>query len=675
MPTRKELANAVRFLSMDAVEKAKSGHPGAPLGMADMAEVLWNDFLKHNPGNPAWPDRDRFVLSNGHASMLYYAALHLSGYDLSLDDIKAFRQLHAKTPGHPEHGLTPGVEVTTGPLGQGLAAAVGMALAERLLAERFNRETYPVVDHYTYVFMGDGCLMEGISHEAASFAGVLGLHKLIALWDNNGISIDGPVKGWFTDDTPARFKAYGWHVIADVDGHDAAAVKKAIAKAKKEKNKPSLICCRTTIAFGSPGKSGSAKSHGAPLGEEEIKGARKLLGWKYAPFEIPAEIRAAWDARKRGATAEKRWQNLFDAYSLAYPDLAQEFTRRMQGNFSSDVEKLLLEHMGALQKGNLSQASRVSSKETLNLLGPVLPELLGGAADLSDSVGTLWKGAAPVSKEDFSGRYIYYGVREFCMTAVMNGIALHGGFIPYAGTFLVFADYAKSALRLSSLMQQRVIHVFTHDSIMVGEDGPTHQPVEQLAMLRATPGMHVWRPCDAVETAAAWRAALTRKNGPSCLILSRQNLAVVPRDARAFAGIARGGYVLKESKGVPEVILLATGSEVSLALAALDPLEKKGVRVRVVSMPSAEVFEAQDREWRETVLPHGIRARVAIEASASDYWRKYVGLDGRVVGMRSFGQSAPGAAVYEYFGFTVNAVLEAVKQVFLDCACKAKEKE
>ena len=670
MPTRKDLANAIRFLSMDAVEKAKSGHPGAPLGMADMAEVLWNDFLKHNPENPQWCDRDRFVLSNGHGSMLLYSLLHLSGYDLSIEDVKSFRQLHSKTPGHPEYGITPGVEATTGPLGQGFACAVGMALAERLLAREFNREEHAVVDHFTYVFMGDGCMMEGLSHEAASLAGTLGLGKLIALWDDNGISIEGDVKGWFADDTPARFKAYGWHVQANIDGHDPVQVKKAIAKAKKELSRPSLICCRTVIASGAPTKSGSAKSHGAPLGEEEVTATRKLLNWKYPPFEIPLEIKNAWDARKRGKSAEKRWREQFDSYAAAYPDLAAEFTRRIKGILPEGWEKLLCDHMAALQKEGTSQASRISSKEVLDIIAPKLPELLGGSADLSSSVGTEWKGATTVTHEDFSGRYIAYGVREFAMGAIMNGLALHGGFIPYAGTFLAFADYAKNAMRLSSMMKQRLVWVLTHDSILLGEDGPTHQPIEQLAMLRTIPGMHVWRPCDSVETAAAWRAALERKNGPSCLALSRQNLPVIQRDARTAAGIARGAYVIKESKGTPEAIIIATGSEVALALAVADVIEKKGHRIRVVSMPCAEIFEAQDRDWKEQVLPHDMRTRIAIEAASCDWWRKYVGLDGSVVGMRSFGESGPGKAVYEYFGFTVEKVIEAMKRARRDCCDK-----
>ena len=669
MPTRKELANAIRFLSMDAVEKAKSGHPGAPLGMADMAEVLWNDFLKHNPGNPHWCDRDRFVLSNGHGSMLLYSLLHLSGYDVSIDDVKSFRQLHSKTPGHPEYGITPGVEATTGPLGQGFTMAVGMALAEHLLAKEFNREEHRIVDHYTYVFMGDGCMMEGISHEAASFAGALGLGKLIALWDDNGISIDGDVKGWFADDTPARFKAYGWHVQS-VDGHDPVQVKKAIAKARKESGRPSLICCRTVIAAGAPTKSGSAKSHGAPLGEEEVSATRKLLNWKHPPFEIPLEIKNAWDARKKGKTAEKRWQDQFAGYAAAYPDLAAEFKRRIKGDLPEGWEKALCDQMAALQKAGVSQASRISSKEVLDVLAPALPELLGGSADLSGSVGTAWNGARTITRDDFSGRYVSYGVREFGMGSIMNGLALHGGFIPYAGTFLAFADYAKNAIRLSAMMKQRVIWVLTHDSIMLGEDGPTHQPVEQLGMLRLTPNTHVWRPCDSVETAAAWMAALGRKNGPTCLILSRQNLPVAPRDAKTSAAILRGAYVLKDSKGTPEAIIMATGSEVPLALAVAEVIEKKGYRIRVVSMPSAEVFDAQDRDWKEQVLPHEVRARIAIEAASCDWWRKYVGLDGSVVGMRSFGESGPGKAVYEYFGFTVEKVIEAMKNARRDCSEK-----
>ncbi|WP_027188654.1 transketolase [Desulfovibrio cuneatus] len=663
MPKPKELANAIRFIAMDAVERANSGHPGAPLGMADMAEVLWNDFMKHNPANPEWWNRDRFVLSNGHASMLLYATLHLTGYALSMDDIKKFRQLGSKTPGHPEYGVTPGVELTTGPLGQGIATAVGMALAEQTLAAEFNREGHEVIDHFTYVFLGDGCLMEGISHETCSLAGTLGLGKLIALWDDNGISIDGPVKGWFTDDTPARFKAYGWHVIAGVDGHDAAALKKAIAKARKVTDKPSLICCKTTIAKGAQGKEGSAASHGSPLGAAEIAAARKNLNWSYEPFVIPQDIKAAFDARKKGAAAEKKWQKMYDAYAAAYPKEAAELTRRMKGELPADIDLVFTEQLTALQKKAESKASRVSSKEMLDVIAPQMPELLGGSADLSGSVGTAWKGHTTLSPANKAGRYIEYGVREFGMGAIMNGLALHGGYIPYAGTFLVFADYAKNAMRLSALMQKRVVWVLTHDSIMMGEDGPTHQPIEQLGMLRLTPNTDVWRPCDGVETAAAWQAAVQREEGPTCLCLSRQNLPTQPREGKTLQNVRRGAYILKESKGTPDVILLATGSEVALAMAAADALEKKGTKARVVSMPCAELFDRQDCTYREQVLPHAVRQRVAIEASACDWWGKYVGLDGAVVGMHGFGDSAPGNVLYQHFGFTVEAVVKAVKDV------------
>jgi transketolase len=671
MPTRKELADALRVLAMDAVEKARSGHPGAPMGMADMAEVLWNDFLKHNPANPNWRDRDRFVLSNGHASMLLYGLLHLSGYDLSIEDIKKFRQLHSKTPGHPERWLTPGVEATTGPLGQGFAAAVGLALAERLLAEEFNRPGLEIVDHYTYVFMGDGCMMEGLSHEAASLAGTLGLGKLIAFWDDNGISIDGEVGAWFADDTPARFKAYGWRVLADVDGHDRQAVKKAVARARREKSKPCLICCRTKIAFGAPGKEGSAQSHGAPLGEEEVNAARKRLGWSHPAFEIPAAVRAAWDARRKGKAAEKRWNERMSAYAAAWPDEAAEFERRMQGILPAGLEEKISAYAAAALETGQTKASRIASKELLDRVAPLLPELVGGSADLSASVGTRWDKAVDITRDQFKGRHVSYGVREFGMGCIMNGLALHGGFIPFAGTFLVFADYAKSAMRMAAMMRLRLIWVLTHDSIMVGEDGPTHQPVEQLAMLRSTPGMDVWRPCDAVECAFAWQSALKHENGPTCLVLSRQNLSPVAREGKTTANIARGAYVLKESKGEsPEIILIATGSETQLALAAADALEKKERRVRVVSMPSSEVFERQSREYQESVLPHEVRCRVAVEAAGTDFWRKYVGLDGAVVGMHSFGESAPGPAVYDYFGFSVPKVLEAVKLACRHCESK-----
>lgn len=662
MSTHRERANAIRVLAMDAVEKARSGHPGAPLGMADMAEVLWNEFLQHNPANPEWWNRDRFVLSNGHASMLIYALLHLSGYDLSIDDIKAFRQLGSKTPGHPEYGVTPGVETTSGPLGQGIASAVGMALAERILSAEFNRDGFPIVDHFTYVFLGDGCMMEGISHEAASLAGTLGLGKLIALWDDNGISIDGRVSGWFTDNTPARFKAYGWHVIADVDGHDALAVKRAIAKARKITDKPSLICCTTIIGMGAPTKCDNAGCHGSPLGEEEIAAARKALGWKVGPFEIPAALRQEWDAKKKGAATEKKWNKLFQAYTAAYPAEAAEFTRRMSGEPPKNWEGRLHNHMVALQKEAPTKPSRVSSKEVLDLIAPNMPELLGGSADLTGSVGTRWKGSEFVTRESFTGRYLGYGVREFCMGAMMNGMALHGGFIPYGGTFLVFADYAKNAIRMAALMKQRVIWVLTHDSIMMGEDGPTHQPVEQLGMLRLTPNTMVWRPCDGVETAAAWQAAIAHAEGPTCLCLSRQNLPTIPRDAKALENISRGAYVVRDCKGTPDIILLATGSEVALALSAAEAIEKKGNKARVVSMPCSTLFDMQDCTYKEEVLPMAVRARVAIEAGAADYWGKYVGLDGAVVGMCSFGESAPGNILYDHFGFTVENVLKVAKQ-------------
>ena len=662
MSTHKERANAIRVLAMDAIEKAKSGHPGAPLGMADMAEVLWNEFLQHNPANPEWWNRDRFVLSNGHASMLLYALLHLSGYALSIDDIKAFRQLGSKTPGHPEYGMTPGVETTSGPLGQGIASAVGMALAERILSAEFNRDTFPIVDHFTYVFLGDGCMMEGISHEAASLAGTLGLGKLIALWDDNGISIDGRVSGWFADNTPARFKAYGWHVIADVDGHDALAVKRAIAKARKVTDKPSLICCKTIIGMGAPTKCDSAGCHGSPLGEEEIAATRKALGWKNGPFDIPAALKQEWDAKKKGAAAEKKWNKLFEAYTAAYPAEAAEFTRRMRGELPKDWDARLHNHMLALQKEGGAKASRISSKEVLDLVAPSMPELLGGSADLTGSVGTRWKGSEFVTRDDFTGRYLAYGVREFCMGAMMNGMALHGGFIPYGGTFLVFADYAKNAIRLAALMKKQVIWVLTHDSIMMGEDGPTHQPIEQLGMLRLTPNTTVWRPCDGVETAAAWQSALAHKEGPTCLCLSRQNLPTLPRDAKALENIARGAYIIRDSKGTPDIILLATGSEVALAISTAEAIEKKGHKARVVSMPCSSLFDLQDCTYKEEVLPMAVRARVAIEAGAADYWGKYVGLDGAVVGMCSFGESAPGNILYDHFGFTVENVLKVAKQ-------------
>ncbi|MDR2892582.1 MAG: transketolase [Deltaproteobacteria bacterium] len=680
MSTRKELANAVRFLAMDAIQKAGSGHPGAPLGMADMAETLWNDFMVHNPANPGWWNRDRFVLSNGHASMLLYAVLYLTGYDLTLEDLKKFRQLDSKTPGHPEHGLTPGVETTTGPLGQGLATAVGMALAEKMLAAKYNREGLPVVDHYTYVFMGDGCLMEGISHEAGSLAGTLGLGKLIALWDNNGISIDGQVQPWFSENTLARFEAYGWHT-EDVDGQDGEAVKKAIARARKITDKPSLISCRTAIGYGAPTKAGSASCHGSPLGEEEIEGARKLLGWKHPPFDIPAEIRSAWDAKLEGQQAEKKWNNLLKKYEQAEPQLAEEFEKRMNGDFPAGWRQTLTDLLEKTQAAGGQEATRNSSKKILDVLGPLFPALVGGSADLTGSVCTKWNGAKDVTPQDFDGNYLYYGVREFAMGAIMNGLALHGGFIPYGGTFLIFSDYAKSAIRLSGLMEQRVIWVLTHDSIGVGEDGATHEPVEQLGMLRLTPGVRVWRPADSVETIVAWLDALRHKDSPTCLALSRQNLPVLDRTKyhpcepegpgetctpaeTMLASIKTGGYILREATGGdPQAIIIATGSEVSLAVAAAEALEEKKLRVRVVSMPCAEAFDAQDVAWRCKVLPTNVRARLAIEAGAVDWWRKYVGLDGAVIGMRGFGKSAPGKVLFNHFGFTVENVVKTVEKL------------
>ncbi len=660
--TRIERANAIRALSMDAVEQAKSGHPGAPLGMADMAEVLWTDFMRHNPADPAWADRDRFVLSNGHASMLLYSLLHLTGYDLPMDEIRRFRQLGSKTPGHPEHGLTPGVEATTGPLGQGIGMAVGMALAEKMLAAEFNREGFPLVDHYTYVCLGEGCLMEGVSGEACSLAGTLGLGKLIALFDQNGISIDGKVSGWFTENVAARYKAYGWHVIADVDGHDPSAVKRAIAKARKVADKPSLICCKTRIGYGSPSKAGSEKAHGAPLGTDDVAGARKALGWEYPPFIVPDAVKKSWDARRKGKAAQKTWDALFAAYAEQYPDLAQEFVRRTRGDLPKGLGGDLDAFIAAAQKTGENIATRVASGNLLNHLMPAkLPGLLGGAADLSPSVNTQWKGAKLVGADDAKGQYIGYGVREFAMGAIMNGLALHGGFIPYAGTFLVFSDYARSAIRLSALMKQRVIWVLTHDSIGVGEDGPTHQPVEQIPSLRLIPGLHVWRPCDAAETAAAWKYALQRADGPSTLALSRQNLPAMPRDDGQLAAIERGGYVLRDCKGKPDAVIIATGSEMGIAVEAAKTLEGRGRKIRVVSMPCAERFDAQDKTWRDSVLPPAVRARVAVEAAAANWWTKYAGLDGAVVGMRSFGESAPGNELFKHFGFTTEQVVKSVE--------------
>ncbi len=664
MPSRRELANAIRALSMDAVQKAKSGHPGAPMGMADIAEVLWNDHLRHNPANPKWPNRDRFVLSNGHGSMLIYSLLHLTGYDLSMDDLRNFRQLHSKTPGHPEYGYTPGVETTTGPLGQGVTNAVGMAIAEKVLAAQFNREGHHIVDHYTYVFLGDGCLMEGISHEACSLAGTLGLGKLICFYDDNDISIDGHVSGWFTDDTPKRFEAYGWHVVRGVDGHDAEAVERAIQEARSVNDKPSLICCKTVIGYGAPNLCGSHDCHGAPLGEDEIAAARENLGWKYEPFVIPDEIYAGWDARDKGARWEAEWNERFAAYRAAYPDLAAEFERRMAGELPADWAQKAAEFVQSVVAENKAVATRKASQAAINGYAPMLPEMLGGSADLTGSNNTNWKGSKSISNTDADGNYIHYGVREFGMSAIMNGMALHGGFRPYGGTFLVFSDYARNAVRMAALMKLPVIHVYTHDSIGLGEDGPTHQPIEHVASLRLIPNMSLWRPADAVETAVAWKMAIERSDGPTCLILTRQNLDPQPRTPEQLAAIERGGYVLHDCDGEPELLLIATGSEVALAMAAAEALSAKGRRVRVVSMPSTDRFDAQDAAYRESVLPSAVRRRVAIEAGISDYWRKYVGLEGRIVGMTRFGESAPAPALFEYFGFTVDNVVKTAEALF-----------
>lgn len=658
MSSRRELANAIRALSMDAVQKAKSGHPGAPMGMADIAEVLWNDFMKHNPANPYWFDRDRFVLSNGHGSMLIYSLLHLTGYDVSIDDLKNFRQLHSKTAGHPEYGYCPGVETTTGPLGQGITNAVGMALAEKVLAAQFNREGHEIVDHYTYAFLGDGCLMEGISHEACSLAGTLGLGKLIAFWDDNGISIDGEVEGWFTDNTPARFESYGWQVIAGVDGHDADQIREAIEQARENTDQPTLICCKTIIGFGSPNKQGKEDCHGAPLGDDEILLAREQLQWPHLPFDIPGELYDDWNALEAGQYAENEWNDRLAAYKQAHPELADELLRRLSGELPADFEIQVDRWIADVAAKGETIATRKASQNALNALGPVLPEFLGGSADLAGSNLTLWSGAKGVSREDASGNYVYYGVREFGMSAIMNGIALHGGFIPYGATFLVFMEYARNAVRMASLMKQRVIFVYTHDSIGLGEDGPTHQPIEQIANLRHTPNMETWRPCDAVESAVSWKSAVMRTDGPSALIFSRQNLAHQPRSAAQQADIARGGYVLKACEGQPDLILIATGSEVALAMEAADQLAAEGRRVQVVSMPCTERFDKQDAAYRESVLPKAVTARIAIEAAQADFWYKYVGLDGAIIGMRSFGESAPAGELFKHFGFTVDNLVQ-----------------
>ena len=672
---RKTLANAIRALSMDAVQAANSGHPGAPMGMADIAEVLWNDHLRHSPQHPAWPNRDRFVLSNGHGSMLLYALLHLSGYGLPMAQIRQFRQLGSQTPGHPEYGDTPGVETTTGPLGQGLANAVGFALAEKTLAAQFNRplegasDNAPLIDHRTFVFAGDGCLMEGISHEACSLAGTLALGKLLVFYDDNRISIDGEVSGWFTDDTAARFAAYGWQVLPNVDGHDPTAINRAIQAALADPTRPSLLCCRTTIGYGAPNKQGTADCHGAPLGDQEIAAARAALGWPHPPFVIPAEIYAGWNATERGTQLEADWQARRKAYAAQYPVLAAELQRRLKGELPADFAQKAADYIARCQEKGEKIATRKASQNALNAYAPLLPELLGGSADLTGSNLTLWSASVPISTATPAGNYLYYGVREHAMTAIMNGLALHGGFIPYGGTFLVFMDYCRNATRLAALMRQRSIFVFTHDSIGLGEDGPTHQPVEQLATLRATPNMQTWRPCDATETAVAWRAALTY-TGPSALVLSRQSLPPQPRNLQQLAAIERGGYVLVDAAD-PQLILLATGSEVEIAVQAAQTLTAQSIVVRVVSMPCAEVFAAQDAAYRESVLPNAIRARVAIEAAHPDYWHRHIGLDGRVLGLASFGASAPGPQLFDQFGFTA-ANLVALAHECLDGQTAAK---
>ncbi len=662
MASRRELANAVRALSMDAVQQANSGHPGAPMGMADIAEVLWNDYLSHNPADPTWANRDRFVLSNGHGSMLLYSLLHLTGYDLPMAEIKNFRQLHSKTPGHPEYGYAPGVETTTGPLGQGISNAVGMALAEKVLAAQFNRPGHNIVDHHTYTFLGDGCLMEGISHEVCSLAGTLKLGKLIAFYDDNGISIDGEVEGWFSDDTPARFASYGWHVIADVDGHDSDAIKAAIDQAQTETGKPTLICCKTIIGFGSPNKQGKEDCHGAALGVDEVALTRKQLGWNHGPFEIPDEVYAGWSGIEKGAAAQTSWANQLEDYRAAHPELAAEFERRTRGDLPEDFSAQADAYIRDCQEKMEKVASRKASQNCLNAYGPMLPELLGGSADLAGSNLTIWSGSKDISGDNADGNYIYYGVREFGMSAIMNGIALHGGFVNYGATFLMFMEYARNAVRMSALMGLQSIFVYTHDSIGLGEDGPTHQPVEQLSALRSTPNLNTWRPCDTVESAVCWKSAIERRDGPSALIFSRQGLAPMVRSADQVAAIQRGGYILRDCAS-PQAIVIATGSEVELAMAAAEQLAGQGTEVRVVSMPCAEIFSAQDASYRDAVLPPTIRARVAVEALHADYWYKFVGLDGRVVGMTSFGESAPGEELMKQFGFTVDNVVANILEV------------
>ncbi|MFD2164640.1 transketolase [Thalassotalea euphylliae] len=660
MPSRQQLANAIRALSMDAVQKAKSGHPGAPMGMADIAEVLWRDYLKHNPADPNWADRDRFILSNGHGSMLIYSLLHLTGYDLPMSELANFRQLHSKTPGHPEYGYTPGVETTTGPLGAGISNAVGMAIAEKTLAAQFNREGHDIVDHFTYCFLGDGCLMEGISHEACSLAGTLGLGKLVAFWDDNGISIDGHVEGWFTEDIPARFESYGWHVISGVDGHDSVAVANAIEEAKSVTDKPTMICCKTIIGFGSPNKSGSHDCHGAPLGDDEIAAAREFLNWPHAPFEIPSDIANAWDQKEKGGASQSSWNDKFAAYQAAHPELAAEYERRViKGDLPAEFEEKANAFILECQEKAENVASRKASQNTIEAFGKILPELLGGSADLAGSNLTLWSGSKGI-QDDAAGNYIFYGVREFGMSGIMNGISLHGGFINYGATFMMFMEYARNAVRMSALMGIQNIFVYTHDSIGQGEDGPTHQPVEQLTNLRTTPNMVTWRPADATEAAVSWKNAVERQNAPTSLVFSRQGLPALSRTKEQVADIAKGGYIIKDSEGTPEVILIATGSEVSLALAAAEQL---GNKVRVVSMPSTNIFDAQDADYKESVLPSNVTKRVAIEAAHVDFWYKYVGFAGKVVGMTTFGESAPGGDLMKHFGFTVENVISTVNSL------------
>ncbi|HED12850.1 MAG TPA: transketolase [Gammaproteobacteria bacterium] len=664
-PGRKDLANAIRALSMDAVQKANSGHPGAPMGMADMAEVLWNGHLKHNPANPDWVDRDRFVLSNGHGSMLLYALLHLSGYALSIEDLQSFRQLHSKTPGHPEYGYAPGVETTTGPLGQGISNAVGMALAEQTLAAQFNREGHNIVDHNTYVFLGDGCMMEGVSHEACSLAGTLGLGKLVALWDDNGISIDGETAGWFTENTADRFVAYGWQVIRDVDGHDAAAIDHALQQAQAVANQPTLICCKTVIGFGSPNLAGTHNCHGAPLGDAEVAATRKQLGWSYPAFEIPDEIYAAWNAKDRGAGAEQEWETRFDSYQAAYPQLAAEFKRRSSGQLPANWQQITSHFIENCAASDDSPATRKASQNALNAYGPVLPEFFGGSADLTPSNLTAWSGSVLINDGHKEGNYLSYGVREFGMSAIMNGITLHGGFIPYGATFLMFSEYARNALRMAALMKIRSIFVYTHDSIGLGEDGPTHQAVEQIPTLRMIPNMSLWRPCDTVETAVAWKAAIEKTDGPSCLVFSRQGLPHMSRNPQQIDNIARGGYILSDCEGMPDAIIIATGSEVALAMSAAGKLRSEGSAIRVVSMPATDVFDAQDAAYRESVLPAACTARIAVEAAVTDGWYKYVGLGGKVLGMHRFGESAPAGQLFAEFGFTTENLTQMVKAVLV----------